>query len=257
MGPTWLPTAAPEMSKETLILLPGMMCDQRLFTPQIAILEKQYEIFVPSLNAPDSIAGMALRILDEINSPSFNLLGLSMGGIVAMNMVGLAPQRVSKLALLDTNHKTESVERIAVRNRQIADVKSGKLRTVIKDEMKPNYLAKSHRKNQALLNLLINMAMDMGDEIFVAQSIALRDRADQTQTLQNYSGPSLVLCGDEDTMCPLGQHIQMAECLSHSTFRMIKNCGHLSTLEQPDAVNIALQEWLTRAVPQLPALQPM
>ena len=238
-------------------MLPGMMCDQRLFAPQIVVLERDYEILVPQLNAPDSIAGMALRILDEISSPSFNLLGLSMGGIVAMSMVGLAQHRVQRLALLDTNHKTDSVERIATRNRQISDVQAGKLHTVIKDEMKPNYLAKSHRKNQALLNLLINMAMDLGDESFVAQAIALRDRADQTQTLQNYSGPSLVLCGDEDTLCPLGQHIQMAECLSHSTFCMIKNCGHLSTLEQPDAVNIALQEWLTRAVPQLPAQQPM
>ena len=245
------------MSKETLVMLPGMMCDQRLFAPQILVLERDYEILVPQLNAPYSVEGMALRILDEINSPSFNLLGLSMGGIVAMSIVALAPHRVQRLALLDTNHKTDSVERIAVRNRQIADVKSGKLRSVITDEMKPNYLAKSHRKNQALLNLLINMAIDMGDESFVTQSIALRDRADQTQTLQNYSGPSLVLCGDEDTLCPPGQHIQMADYLSHSTFRMIKNCGHLSTLEQPDVVNFALQEWLTLAVPQLPAQQPM
>jgi pimeloyl-ACP methyl ester carboxylesterase len=240
------------MSKQTLVMLPGMMCDQRLFTLQIAALDKQYEIIVPSLNATNSIEGMALRILDEIKTTTFNLLGLSMGGIVAMCMVGLAPQRVSRLALLDTNHNADSIERIAIRNRQISDVKDGKLRAVITDEMKPNYLAKSHRNNQALLNLLINMAMDMGDEIFVTQSIALRDRADQTQTLQNYSGPSLILCGDEDTLCPPGQHIQMAEYLSHSTFRMIKNCGHISTLEQPDAVNIALQEWLTRARPQLP-----
>lgn len=238
-------------------MMAGMMCDQRLFAPQISILERDYEILVPQLSARDSIEGMALRTLDEINSPRFNLLGLSMGGIVAMAMVGLAPQRVIRLALLDTNYKSDSIERIAIRNRQISDVQAGQLRHVITEEMKPNYLAKSHRKNQALLNLLINMAMDMGDEIFITQSIALRDRADQTQALQNYSGPSLVLCGDEDTLCPPSQHIQMAECLSHSTFSMIKNCGHLSTLEQPGAVNIALHEWLTLSVPQLPAQQPM
>lgn len=237
-------------------MLPGMMCDHRLFAPQISALEAEYEIVVPLLDVPDSIVGMARRILNEIESPAFNLLGLSMGGIVAMSMVGLAPQRVKRLALLDTNHKADSVERIVIRNRQIADVKSGKLRSVIKDEMKPNYLAKSHRNNQTLLNLLVNMAMDMGDERFVAQSIALRDRADQTQTFQNYSGPSLVLCGDEDSLCPPGQHIQMAEYLSHSTFRMIENCGHISTLEQPEAVNVAVLEWLTLAVAQPLELPP-
>jgi pimeloyl-ACP methyl ester carboxylesterase len=250
MGLIWLPTATPEMSKETLVMLPGMMCDSRLFAPQISALETEYEIIVPLLDVPDSIEGMARRILNEIKPPAFNLLGLSMGGIVAMSMVELAPQRVRRLALLDTNHKADSDERVAIRNRQISNVKSGKLRAVITDEMKPVYLAKSHRKNQALLNLLVNMAMDMGDEIFVAQSIALRDRRDQTQTLPNYFGPSLVLCGDEDTLCPPGQHIQMAEYLSHSTFRMIENCGHISTLEQPEAVNIAVLEWLTLAVTQ-------
>ena len=245
------------MPKESLVMLPGMMCDQRLFAPQISVLEQNYEITIPTLDEPNSVEGMALRILNEIKTPTFNLLGLSMGGIVAMSMVGLAPQRVRRLALLDTNHKADSVERIAIRNRQISDVQAGKLRSVIKDEMKPIYLAKSHRKNQVLLNLLINMAMDMGDESFVTQSIALRDRADQTQTLQNYSGPSLVLCGDEDTLCPTSQHIQMADYLSQTTFREIENCGHISTLEQPDAVNIALQEWLTLAAPQLLAQQPM
>ncbi len=239
------------MLKETLVMLPGMMCDERLFAPQISVLEKDYEIITPKLSAPESIEGMALRILDEINSPRFNLLGLSMGGIVAMNLVGLAPHRVRRLALLDTNHNADSLTRIAIRNRQISDVQDGKLRSVITEEMKPNYLAKSHRNNQVLLNLLIDMAMSLGDEIFITQSIALRDRTDQTLALQNYSGPSLILCGDEDSLCPPDRHNQMAQYLTHSTFRLIKNCGHISTLEQPEAVTAALQKWLTLVPPQL------
>lgn len=89
-------------------------------------------------------------------------VGSLYGGIVAMSMVGLAPQRVRRLALLDTNHKADFPERITIRNRQISGLQAGKLRNVITTEMKPNYLAKSHRKNQALLNLLIDMAMGLG-----------------------------------------------------------------------------------------------
>jgi pimeloyl-ACP methyl ester carboxylesterase len=230
--------------KETLVMLPGMMCDARLFAPQISALEKDYRILVPQLDRPNSIEGMARRILNEIEAPTFNLIGLSMGGIVAMRIVGLSPQRVSRLALLDTNHKADAPERFLIRNRQIDDVKAGRLRQVITTEMKPIYLAKANRKNRALLDLLINMALDLGDEIFITQSIALRDRANQTEALRSYHGPTLLLCGEEDVLCPPLYHTQMAKEIFRSVFVQIKNAGHISTLEQPAAINDALQMWL-------------
>jgi pimeloyl-ACP methyl ester carboxylesterase len=104
------------MPPETLIMLPGMMCDERLIAPQIAALKDKYEIIVPLLDRPASIEGMAQRILNEIKAPTFNLMGLSMGGIVAMSMGGLSPKRVSRLALLDTNHRADAPERFALRN---------------------------------------------------------------------------------------------------------------------------------------------
>ncbi len=236
------------MFKETLVMLPGMMCDERLFAPQISALQKGYHIIVPKLEGPNSIEGMARRVLDEIEAPRFNLMGLSMGGIVAMSIVGLCPERVSRLALLDTNHKADAAGRYSVRYRQIDDVKAGRLRQVIATEMKPIYLAKANRKNQALLDLLISMAIDLGDDVFIAQSIALRDRADHTEALRTYQGPALLLCGQEDALCPPHIHVEMAKELSNSVLSQIKNAGHISTLEQPDTVTEVLQIWLKQPI---------
>ena len=167
-----------------------------------------------------------------------------MGGIVAMEMVRHAPERVLRLALLDTNHHGDLPERYAIRNRQIEDARIGKLRDVIIDEMKPIYLAKANRNNQTLLNLLIDMAMDCGVDAFVAQSTALRDRADMTDVIASYSGPALVLFGDEDYLCPADLHEEMASLLTHSETISIAKAGHISTLENPEAVNDAFERWL-------------
>ena len=229
-------------------MLPGMMCDERLFAPQISAFENEYEIIVPRLDRPASIEGMARRILDEIKAPALNLLGLSMGGIVAMSMVGISAHRVSRLALLDTNHQADAPSRFSIRNRQIEDVRAGKLHHVITTEMKPTYLAKANRKNHALLNLLIAMALDLGTETFIAQSITLRDRPDHSDILRNYHGPTLLLCGEEDALCPALYHTQMEKLISRSVFYEVAAAGHITTLEQPAAVNAAVKEWLAMAI---------
>ena len=231
------------MGSEILIFLPGMMCDERLFAPQIAALSGNHNIIVPGLTE-ETISGMAKSVLEKAGDHKINLVGLSMGGIVAMAMLDLAPQQISRLALLDTNHLADPAERYAIRNRQIEDVKQGKLREVIVEEMKPVYLAMENRQDEALLALLIDMAMDVGPETFVAQSLALRDRPEQTASLQNYAGKSLVLCGEEDALCPPERHHQMAELLGEATLDVIAGAGHISTLEQPERVTAALQNWL-------------
>jgi pimeloyl-ACP methyl ester carboxylesterase len=171
-----------------------------------------------------------------------------MGGIVAVEMARQAPQRVARLALLDTNHRADTPERVALRDRQIADVGAGKLRRVIVEEMKPVYLASANRANRQLLDLLIDMAMEIGPQAFISQSIALRERADQSAALGAYRGPALVLCGAEDALCPPDRHREIAGLLPSATLTIVPGAGHISTLEQPDAVNRALAEWLKRPV---------
>lgn len=231
------------MSGEPLILLPGMMCDERLFAPQMDVLGDDRDILVPRLDQP-TIEGMARHVLDMAPDRPLAVAGLSMGGIVAMAMAGLAPERVARLALLDTNHHADAPERFDIRNRQIEDVRSGRLRQVIVEEMKPVYLAEENRSNQPLLDLLVDMALDVGAEAFIAQSLALRDRPDQTDILRGYAGPALVLCGEEDRLCPPERHREMATLLQNAELVMVPRAGHISTLEQPDKVTSALKSWL-------------
>jgi pimeloyl-ACP methyl ester carboxylesterase len=234
------------MAQETLVMLPGMMCDKRLFAPQIEIFSEGYDIIVPQLSGCASIEGLARKVLNETGAQHFNLLGLSMGGIVAMALLGIAPHRISRLALLDTNHLADSPGRFTIRNRQIADAKAGKLKQLMAEEMKPAYLSQMNRHNQPLLGLLIDMATDLGPQVFVEQSEALRDRADYSEALTQYYGPTLVLCGTEDTLCPPERHREICDLLPNANLRIIADAGHISTLEQPQTVNQALSHWLAR-----------
>lgn len=220
-----------------------MMCDRRLFGPQEEAFAATHNVIIPEL-VEDSIEAMAHSVLNQVPPGPMNLAGLSMGGIVAMAVAESAPQRVMRLGLFDTNHLADAKERFAIRNRQIADVRGGRLREVIVEEMKPVYLAEVNRDKQDLLDLLVDMAMNCGPDTFIAQSIALRDREDRTAALAAYGGPALVLCGEEDLLCPLARHREIAQLLDDSTLVVIAGAGHISTLENPDAVNEAMRYWL-------------
>jgi len=236
------------VGKPLLVMLPGMLCDERLFAPQVDYFSTSHEVFVGKLVGASTIDELAENLLEQIEAPRFNLLGLSMGGIVAMAMSKIAPERIDRLALLDTNHKQEPEAKRINRDRQINDVRAGKLREVVIEEMKPNYVAKIHRGNQALLDLLVSMAMDWGDEVFINQSTALKNRDSYDDVLGRYEKPSLVLCGEEDNLCPVQRHKEIAALMSDAELEIISNAGHISTLENSIAVNGAIEKWLARPV---------
>jgi len=223
----------------TLVLLPGMMCDARLFGPQL--LEYPDSIVVTS-TASDTIAAMAQEVLD-IAPETIDLVGLSMGGIVAMEVVRIAPERVTKLALLDTNHRAETAATRATRLPQMDAAKAGNLIDVMRDEMKPRYLVDGPKKSE-ILDLCMTMATDLGPQTFINQSQALMDRRDQTDTLRTVTCPTVVLCGAEDKLCPILTHQDMATLLPNSTLEIIQAAGHLPTLEQSSETNSALARWL-------------
>ena len=227
-----------------LVLVPGMMCDARLFAPQIARLGPDVPLHVCDIGGRDSMPALAEAALEAIPFQRFALAGLSMGGICAMEMVRQASERVERLALLDTNHLADAPERRPVRNRQIEDVRDGRLRQVIVDEMKPHYLAAANRHDTALLDLLIRMAMELGPDCFIRQSIALRDRPDYSSTLAGYRGQTLVLCGEKDVVCPPERHRAMAALLPNARLAIIAGAGHLTTLEAGQQVNAHLEAWL-------------
>lgn len=225
-----------------LLLLPGMMCDARLFFPQISALSGHRAVMVAPMGGADNMADLARDVLDNA-PPRFALAGLSMGGILAMEVVRQAPDRVERLALLDTNPRAELPAVKARRTPQMEAVKAGRLRAVLRDEMKPNYLVDSPRK-PAILDLCMDMALDLGPQVFLNQSIALRDRPDQQETLRSYGGKALVLCGRHDALCPVERHDLMHGLLENSHLQIIENAGHLPTLEQPEHTTAALIRWL-------------
>ena len=165
---------------------------------------------------------------------------------VAMEIVRLAPDRVDRLALMDTNPKAEADKIKAMRAPQIAAAKAGELRRVMREEMKPNYLTDGPNQG-AILDLCMAMATDLGQEVFVRQSHALMSRPDQQDTLRDYQGRSLVLCGRDDGLCPIHRHELMHDLLPNSTLEIIEHAGHLPTLENPTDTNAALMRWLEDA----------
>ena len=225
-----------------LVLLPGMMCDERLFAPQISELSKQREVHFVQISGHKTISELAADVLNNA-PPVFALAGLSMGGIVAMEVLSQASERVERLALLDTNPLAELSDVRMRRGPQIDAVKNGQLKEIIRDEMKPNYLFDGDKKTK-ILKLCMDMALDIGPDAFIRQSIALRDRIDQKDTLRTYKRPALVLCGRHDVLCPLERHELMHNLLENSKLEIIEDAGHLPTLEQPKITTMALISWL-------------
>ncbi|MCB2115803.1 MAG: alpha/beta fold hydrolase [Rhodobacteraceae bacterium] len=225
-----------------LVLLPGMMCDARLFGPQARALQGRIPTHVLPVDGADTMEGLA-RLALAAAPARFALAGLSMGGIVAMEMVRQAPDRVVKLALMDTNPLAEDETRKQLRGPQVDRVRAGGLSEVIRDEMKPNYLTAGPDQAR-ILDLCMDMALALGPEVFVRQSLALRDRPDQSETLRGYGGRSLVLCGAEDALCPVARHRLMHDLLPDSRLVIIDGAAHLPTLEKPDQTTAALLHWL-------------
>lgn len=225
-----------------LLLLPGMMCDARLFAPQLAAIHDR-AVMVSPIAAADTVAELA-RIVLEAAPPRFALAGLSMGGIVAMEIVAQAPARVAGLCLMDTNPKAEHPKVAEAREPQIQRVRDGDLRAVMRDEMKPNYLADGPTVG-AILDTCMAMAETMGAVTFVRQSRALQTRADRQKTLAGVTVPSLILCGRDDALCPLHRHAAMQALIPGSELVVVEGAGHLPTLEQPAVTTRAIRAWLS------------
>ena len=227
-----------------LVLLPGMMCDARLFAPQVAALSAERAVQVGCLTAADDVRDMAAQVLDAAPA-TFALAGLSLGGIVAMEVVRRAPERVRRLALLDTNPSPEPDEVARDRAAQVERVRAGGLVAVMRDELKPAYLADGPRRGE-VLELCMAMATALGPEVFERQARAIAGRPDQRESLRAVAVPTLVLTGESDALCPMERHTLMHESVPGSTLAVVPGAGHLPTLERPSLTTRYLHEWLSR-----------
>lgn len=235
------------MPKEPLVLLPGMMCDERVWRPQINYFAARADVFCADLTRHGNMEDMGRALLAELPWDRFSVAGLSMGGIVAMELLAQAPQRIIRCALLDTNYKAELPHRRLAREWQMDQARAGTLRSLIIEQMKPAYLSPRKTYAQDFLDIIVEMAMELGSDAFINQSLALRDRPDYTATLTAANCPILLLCGEDDKLCPIAYHQEMESLIDNPALRIIRDCGHISTLEQPQLVNWELDEWLAMA----------
>ena len=212
----------------------------------------QTKIFDLHDNIPKNTKTVPDWIIDKIDAKGIAIWFMD-DGIVAMEIMRRAPERVTHLALMATNPRAEDPAVSANRERQKAQVRQGHLPAVLRDEMKPNYLADSAQRGD-ILDLCMTMALQLGPEVFVSQSEALATRPDQQDSLKQVTVPSLILCGKEDRLCPPDRHILLAQLISGARLEIIDGAGHLPTLEQPEATNTALRIWLdgAKSVPPLP-----
>ena len=228
--------------KYPLVFIPGMMCDSRLFQPQISEFSKQYLVCITPVSYSDSIEKISFEILRQLPQ-KFTLIGLSMGGILAMEIIKKVPERVMKIVLMDTNFKPETEEIKSRRFPQIKLVNEGLLVDVMCKQIQNNYL-RTDRKNKKVFDLCLSMANDLGKEVFINQSKALATRKDYTSTLKNIKVPSLIICGEYDRLCPIKVHREMKSLIDNSTLEIIPDAAHLPTLEQPAYLNKILTKWL-------------
>jgi pimeloyl-ACP methyl ester carboxylesterase len=231
------------VEKTPFVLLPGLLCDAELWRDQIAALCDIAVASVADMTQDDSLAGMARRMLEKA-PPKFALAGLSMGGYCAMEAMRQAGDRVTKLALLYPGARADSAEQSSRRRGLIELAEKGEFKGVT-PRLLPLFLHPQHLKDKALVGRVTAMAGRIGKDAFLRQQRAIMARIDSRPSLANIKCPTLVLCGRQDILTPPELHEEIAALIPGSWLELIDDSGHLSTMEQPGAVNAALRRWLT------------
>jgi len=225
-----------------VVLVPGLGCSPRIYDPQIPALWRQGPVFLANHARGGDMAAIARRILAEAPL-RFSLAGHSMGGYIILEMVRQAPERIGRLALLNTSARPEAPEVTAKRREMIAEVKQGGYRAVI-DRLFTNFVHPSRANDARLKQIALDMADDVGPDAFVWQLEAISGRIDSRPTLATIKCPTLVLTCDTDNMVPQDASVDMANAIPGAKFVKIADCGHLPQLEKPDALTEALLDWL-------------
>ncbi len=225
-----------------ILLVPGLNCSARLYEPQIPALWRLGPIMVANHARDDSMAGIAHRILEEA-PPRFALVGLSMGGYIAFEIMRQAARRVARLALLDTGAWAETPEASEGRRPAIALAESGRFAEVAALHY-PLLVHGSRRNDHALFRVHEAMCAETGAEAFLRQQKAIMARPNSRPLLPSIDCPTLVLVGDSDERTPPALADEMAAAISGAKLVVVPECGHLSTLERPEAVTDALAAWL-------------
>lgn len=235
-----------DSSRETVVLVPGLLCDHGVWTAQLEALSEPFDCRVAQLDIQDSIEGMASAVL-ALSDGMFSLVGHSMGGYVALEVMRQAPERVRRLALLDTQPRADSKDQAVRRKALFEEAQRGGFREVIAG-FPPLLFHESRLSDASLVKAFDEMAERVGKEAFLRQQRAIMGRRDSVATLSGILCPTLVLCGRQDLITPLENSQLMAAAIpTAAPLLVLEECGHMAPMEQPTAVIAALRSWMERA----------
>jgi pimeloyl-ACP methyl ester carboxylesterase len=230
------------MNRPLLLLLPGLTCDAAVWRAQIAAFEGDFDVRVPDFFGLDSFEAMAEAALALADRP-FALAGHSMGGRVAMQVAATAPDRLLRLALLDTGAHLPTPGEAESRLALVATGEREGIEAVIQTWLPP-MLAPAHREDRALWDEIADMQRRAGVQTLKRQQKALLNRRDGFAQLDTVKVPTAFITGELDAWSPPEQHREMQARVPGSTLTVIEGCGHMSPMEAPEAVNRAFAAWL-------------
>ena len=225
-----------------VVLVPGLLCTPRLYLDQIPALWQFGPVTVADHTRDDSMSAIAQRILAQA-PPRFALVGLSMGGYVAFELLRQAGDRIVKLALLDTTARPDLPEQTEQRKLQVEMARNGRFDDIAR-LLFPRFVAVAHQGDRTLKRIVRTMADETGAEAFVRQQTAIMNRIDSRPSLAGIACPTLIVVGEQDALTPPDRAAEIAAGIPHALQVVVPDCGHLSTLEQPEALTQTLVDFL-------------
>ncbi len=226
-----------------LVLVPGLLCDAALWRHQVEHLAEMAAVTVADVTGQDSMAAMAEAVLSQAPAGRFALAGLSMGGVVSLEIVRRAPERVARLALLDTTARLDTEEARQRRLAFIAQTDQGDFKGVT-TRLLPLFIHPDRLEDRALAGEVMAMTRRVGKDVFLRQQRAIMGRSDARAWLGGIQAPTLVLVGREDALTPVALHDEMAARIPRAKFVIVERSGHLTPVEQPEAVTAVMRYWL-------------
>ena len=238
------------MAKTPLLLIPGLLCSPRLYAAQVAALQDRAEIVVPDWRrAPlavwDTWGSAARWIVDQMPPGKFAMAGLSLGGMLAVEIMQFAADRVTRLALLDTGMRSQNETERAIRRARIRLATEGHFELVLGLQLS-RFIPAYRLPDKGLVDEVMAMCNEIGVDIYRRQEELAAIRADRRPDLPRIKCPTIVVCGRDDAATPLFLSEEMAKAIPAAALVVIEQCGHLVTMEKPEETNEILKLWLDR-----------
>lgn len=228
--------------REPLVLIPGLMADARMFLPQMVQLGADRAMMVALATTGETVEQMSEAILPSLPQ-KFALLGHGLGGDIALDLIRRAPDRVSRVILMATDPLSEPPQAAAAREARMVAARTGRLAEAMRSEIPTSAIVEAPWRDE-IMALITDMALNLGEGVFLRQSRALQRRPDQQKTMRRVKLPVLVIAGEADTLVPMRRQEFTANLMPYGTLQVIEAAGHLASLEQPEAVSRAVAAFL-------------